>query len=298
MHPSSLRHRGWPAVAAVLGALASPSGAQEPLSGSQSHVAALPRSLAGGGVAVSASFRAETALAGPPLGETAASASFSARGGAVFLDGVLAPGPPVVLGVLPAVGDAGGGEPVEIVGFGFQAPGSGGTALLFGDLSAGDVAVASNTVVQATTPVGKSALGNPLAGVDVGLTNQLGADERARAFRYLPALELSAPAVVSGTVELALTAQPDGFAVLALGTSVPGFGVPLEHIDGALELVLNIHVLGGLAPVSDGERAYAFPIPDDPTLAGAVLELQAAWLGSLSPLAGSFTNRLEVPVLP
>jgi hypothetical protein len=177
-------------------------------------------------------------------------------------------------------------------------PASGVPLVEFGGSAAAYGGAISAACVEVTTPPGYGAAGNPKGPVDVRVTTALGSSARAGAFAFGPALTLDAPALVGGALDLRLRCEPGSFALLAVGQAVPGISVAIAPFTGALELVVATQALTGLKPAPQGELAYALQVPEDPAIAGIAIDFQALALSSLATPAGSFTNTLEVTLLP
>jgi len=277
-------------------ALAPRAFAQDALSGAEQHVLVASKTLAAGGLASSESFGLRLAVGDEGSSQRAQADGLSFIGGVAWLDGALGAGPPVLFQVVAASGEAQGGESVRALGFNFDAPGSGATAVTLAGELASDLFVSSNTSIELTTPPGTNVHGNPLGPVQVEVLNQLGAIAVPDAYDYLPSLTQRSEAQVGEALELLLHLSPPELAVLAIGIPVPGLAISNDLVaQGALEIPIGLQLLAGPAPVATSEHVYVLPVPANPGLAGKTVSFQAAALGAFD---GSFTNRLDVLITP
>jgi Tol biopolymer transport system component len=232
-----------------------------------------------------------------PSGGRLSSASYEVTVAVAGIPAALtAPGPPLVFGAAPYVGAAAGGETIAVHGFNLGA--AGGAAVELAGVPAPGVATTSNTVLAATSAPGTNPFGNPLGRGDVAVTTAAGAASLSDGFVYGPALSEDAPPRVGESYPLALHLDPGDLYQLALGTSLPGVAFPVAPLAGAAEIVTGIVLLTPLLPATADLVTLPLPIPDNPALVGLKVELQAAVITGLSPLAGTFTNRLETYVEP
>jgi hypothetical protein len=67
-------------------------------------------------------------------------------------------------------------------------------------------------------------------------------------------------------------------------------------LQGSLELLSPVILITGLKFTVAGQAAFPAPIQNDPGLIGVQFELQALSLTTVSPLGGTFTNRLVVSI--
>lgn len=287
------------AVPALLAALAAPPGlAQEGLSGSENHVATGRSTLSGGSRSTSASFAGEIAIGNGGWNQKTSSPSFTATSGVVLAKGPIGDGPPLFFGTVPGLGDKGGGTNTTGFGFALQSPGAGFTQVLFGGTPATNVMVTTNTTVTLTTPQGTNSFGNPLAITPVAVFNGLGISAVADGFNYLPSLTTLEVARLGQDFTMTLTTQTASLAILSIGFPVAGIALPIPGLDGSLELLANLSIIGPLSPILGGELDYEFQVPNDPNLVGKTAPFQAVAIDSLNPLDGSFTNVLNVTILP
>jgi hypothetical protein len=266
------------------------------VSGSESFVALAPVTPNASGNLASAAYRAHAVVGLAPSAAFASSGSFALQAGVVLTPPALAPGAPLVFGAAPGSGDKTGGEPVTVRGFAFDDGSGAATVHLGGGPVPG--AVASNTTIHVTTPPGAGALGNPLGPVAVTVSTALGTATRDDAFVYTPATVQVGEARVGQTLTLALDLPPASLRQLLFGGAIPGFGVPVPPLEGALEIVAPLIQLTPFALSPTGMETLSFPVPGDPALAGAVVPFQAVALTGLTPVAGSFTNRVDVAIQP
>jgi hypothetical protein len=161
------------------------------------------------------------------------------------------------------------------------------------------VQVIGNTRVRASLPVGVDGLANPLAYSSIAVTNAFGSGARERAFRFDPSLATGTVFRIGSTAELRIETEPFALYQVLLGGIFPDFGVPLPPYDGALVILSpTLSLTPLLVAPENGRVALPLPIPNDPTLVGAELNLQAFTLTGFAPLAGGFTNRLAPAILP
>jgi hypothetical protein len=151
--------------------------------------------------------------------------------------------------------------------------------------------------VSTTTPGGVDVFGNPTANVPVSVLNNLGGFNQPDAYVYLPALiQASDHALAGRELKLRVISTPGSFFLLAVGTSIPGFGLPIPPFDGALVIVSNLVPLTGLQFSPTGQDTLFFPLPKQ--LGGKTFEFQAISITDLVGPGGSFTNTVSVAVLP
>ena len=144
---------------------------------------------------------------------------------------------------------------------------------------------------------GSDALGNPLASVDVAVSNGLGSHAAADGFVFAPAIVATELARLGRDFEIGLRATPGALFVLGAGSSVPGFGIPIPPFGGSLEVVVNLVVLQTGVSSGDPEE-LVLPVPDDPALGGKAIDFQGFVLFDPLAPAGTFTNRLAVTLYP
>lgn len=278
-------------------ALASVSAAQSGISGSESHISPARNLPAAGARATSENFVAETEVASPQGGPASQSETYRFRGSATWSGSDLdAPGP-LVFGVATAqgtspIGDPGGGDPEILLGLGFQAPGSGVNTATIAGQSTGVAVALSDTELLVVTPSGTNAIGNPLARVDVGVSNSLGSSAAPDAYTYGPALVTEAPPKIGETFKLHLYGAPGALVDGFVGLSFPGISVPISPLGGAFDLALYFESPVSSAFLVTDTHTWALPIPNKTNLVGKTVEWQGYALSSLAPLAGSFTNRI------
>lgn len=244
---------------------------------------------------MNASFRAEWSLTAGFNADASTSESFALTGGAIFDDGTLAGGSPMVFGVSEQVGAPAGGESVTVFGFGFAEPGAGMTDVTVGALPAANVQVQGNTSLTLDTPPGVNAFSNPLGLGPVSATNALGTGRAAEGYAYLPALIEQGPTSFSvGEVRMWVVAEPGSICLLAYGKTVPGVAVPIAPYEGTLELTMGLKLLGGFSVAGDGIGRFVRPLPPTPSLAGLTIKFQALTVGA----PGSFSNVTPVLLQP
>lgn len=283
----------WTAALLLVGcALAPTISAQDALSGSEQHVLIARTTAAAGGAAGSESFGVRLALGDTGAAQRAGADGLTFTGGVAWLDGPIGAGPPVLFQVVASSGGASGGEAARALGFNFDAPGSGATLVMVADGVANGLAIPSNTTIEFTTPPGTNSFGNPLGSVEVEVLNLLGTAAIPGAYDYLPSISQEGEARIGEPLELVFRSTPSEFAILAVGTPIPGVAVPIPSFAGALEIPLGVQVLSGPDLVATGEHVYLLPVPDNPNLAGKTVSFQGATFGADS----SFTNRLDVLV--
>lgn len=266
--------------------------AQAGAAGSESHLSSARNLPAAAGSADSANYVAEVELAFASGGAPTSSENYRFRGGAVWTGTELSPSGPLVFGFADAVGDKDGGETRVLSGLGFQAPGAGAPSVSLGGANASAVNVLSDTELSLVTPAGVDAFGNPLARVDVALTNGLGTSTAADAFVYTPALQVPEAPRVGSSFEIELHAGPLEFQDLYYGLPIPGFALPVAGIDGAFDLLAFNSSPVSFAPSGGDITTWTLPVPATPTLVGQSIDWQAFSLDGLAPLSGSFTNRI------
>ena len=278
----------------LLSLFAAPAAAQEHgLSGSESYtmlVRALPSQA---GRAASANYEGALSFGLTSSGDQSASASYSMTTGIMAGDGTLGAGPPLVFALDPPMGTKDGGDAVSVIGANLQ--GTQGPTTVFFDGTPVVPLTTSETLVTLQTPIGVNNFGNPLGQIDVDVSHMDGSTTKDDGYVFKPAMLQDTPAQVGQSFQLSLEAEPGDFYVLYLGIS-QGIGIPLKNIDGALEILPPLFQLSPLSLTATGHKEFTFPLPDDGSLAGVVLEFQNIALTSLNPLAGSFTNKLDVLV--
>lgn len=263
--------------------------------GSESFIMVQPEASSGTEVSMNASFRAEWSLTTGFNADTSSSESFGLTSGAIFDDGTLTGGTPMVFGVSEQVGAAAGGESATVFGFGFAEPGAGTTDVVVGALPASNVQVQSNTSITLQTPAGVNAYANPLGLGPVAVTNAHGSHAAAEGYAFLPALIEQGPTSFAvGEARFWIVAEPGSICLLAYGQSVPGVAVPIAPYQGALELTVALKLLGGFSVASDGIGRFVRPLPPNPALAGLTIKFQALTVGS----PGSFSNVTPVLLQP
>ena len=284
----------------LMGALAATAPvaiAQSSISGSETRIDAGRDVVSGGGLGISASFFAESAIGNAVWAHAASSANFSAAGGVVWIEAPLGDGPPVVFQTVAPSGDKDGGDVVSVLGFNFTAGGAGSPTVEFGGSAASGVSVVSNTRLTATTPSGLDVNQNPLGPVAVGVANGLGNGSASDAFRYLPAVTVNKPVCVGGPYDATVhTTQPGSLAVLVYGIPFPPLTINVPPFEGNFVLVNNFKIMGQIKAAPAGFAEYVFPIPDNPALAGVVLDSQALSIDTFAPVGGSFSNVATITI--
>jgi hypothetical protein len=265
--------------------------AQELAIGSPSF-SALPLALPTGAAHTeSAQYTARAVVGDVPGGVVAQSAHYALRGGLAFSEYGDGPHAPLVFGAEPSSLPSLGGGPLTIHGLGF-----GGQSILAASLGGVPVAglgVQSDKLLAGTAGNGLSTFtGNPLGRTFVSVLGSNGVGVAPQAFTYFPALTLESPALAGANLELGLELGGFGFYVLALGTTIPGFGLPVPGLTGSLELVTNFLPLVEATPTFTGEAQYSVLVP--PVLAGITVHFQALIVTDFVPLTGQFTNSLGV----
>ena len=281
------------------GLLGSALAAQSGIAGASVTVSPARNLPAVGGISSSTSFAVESEIGFATGGPVASSTNFVFEGGAVWTGNGLAPVAPVVFGIASdfngpgAVGTAAGGQVEHVLGLGFQLPGAGATSVSLGGAPAPSVLVQSDNRIEITTPPGvDSPLGNPLAAVELSLTNNLGTSSVQDAYTFTPALAVGEQPRVGQTFRLHLLGEPGDFQDLYFGVPLPGFALPVAGIAGAFDLVaLSQSPVSATFAISN-DTSFLLPVPNSPSLVGQSIDWQGFSLNSLAPLGGSFTNRL------
>ena len=230
-------------------------------------------------------------------GEEAISPSYIIQNGVVWVDPTVGTGAPIVFGALPPTVDKDGGDTVTVYGFNFLLPPGGPLSIsVAGNPDTGTV-VTSNTTATTTVPQGVDALGNPLAFADIAVSNSLGTHTAKNGLIYTPALLQNNPARVGKTLKLQFLAEPGGFMDLgqSLGT---GPGVPFLPFDGVVELAQPYTLIVELLPVPSGEEFVQLPVPPLISLIGVTASFQSLAITQLAPLAGAFSNTIQVTIEP
>lgn len=259
--------------ATVLIALASSVGAQS-ITGSETHFIPGQTVPASGGRSLSFfGSSVEGTLGQVFAGQAAASANFQLQDGVVWMPPVGTP-EPIVAGVRHVVGDKDGGETYSVFGYNLQ--GSPLSVAFDGQPGTG-TAVVSNLEATTTTPDGTNSFTNPKGQVDVAVFNALGAHAANDAFVYGPALIEESQTKVGGRFQLRFQTTPGDFFFLAMGKSA-GIGVPVPQFEGLLRLIFNVQLVAQSVPVPTGSFLLDIPVPNDPVLAGGVVEFQAVSL--------------------
>jgi len=290
------RGAGLGALAVTLALSAGVTSAQTlAFAGSESYVAEAPSISGSAGYLTSTSFRATSSIEAVTCPATeSTSLNYRALGGA-GLFGAWASSAPIVFGVSGGLGSKDGGEAVTIFGRGFTEPGAGVANLDLAGAPLSGVSVSSNTTLTALTPAGVNPYGNPLALVDLDLTNQLGNSSARDAFAFGPSLIADTLPANGDDLVVSLHSAPGTVVVIAVGGPIPGFAIPMLQLDGALEVILNMTLVTPIMP-STGHTQVVLPIPSDPGLIGITANLQAAAIDNLVLLSGSFTNMLPIPI--
>lgn len=298
MHRHLLHSLAPAALLATVGAaqdlpLAAPPSAM----GSASHTALAPSLTSGGVDAASPAHRAEAALAGPlGAGYRASSAQFELRGGgASFAPPSLASSGPLLSAVEPRILRA-SGETVSLHGAGFA--GGGTPTVTFAGLPASSVVVVSDTQLTVDSPVLTNQYGNPLGPVDVRVTTSAGTVEVDQAAIASPAYLQTSPGRIGGTFTVTHMGQPGSTGIPSWATALPGVVIPIGGIGGAIELPIIFLTYDAETLDASGVSSSTYPIPDDPALIGAVLQFQTIIIDSIVPLVASFTNTVDVEILP
>ncbi|QDU65129.1 IPT/TIG domain-containing protein [Engelhardtia mirabilis] len=269
-----------------------------PLAMASASATAIAPSLTSGGVdADSPGHRAEAALAGPlGAGYRATSPLFELRGGgASFAAPVLASAGPLLAAVEPRILVA-SGDTVALYGAGFA---TGGTpAVTFAGLAASNVTVVSDTELSVDTPLLTNPFGNPLGPIDVRVTTAAGVAEVDQAAIASPAYVQTSPGRIGGNFTVTHMGQPGATGIPSWATALPGVVIPIGGIGGAIELPIIFFTYGAEILDASGVSSSTYPIPDDPALVGAVLQFQTIIIDSIVPLVASFTNTVDVEILP
>jgi len=271
--------------------------AQSPVSGGAQRALFAAESNAGGGAATGALHALQGAIGGSAAFGQSITGSSSIDCGPLASGAALEPAAPILFSVQPALGARAGGEEVLVLGFGFLAPPPEQLELRFAGALASALAPLGNTQLEAVTPPGSNAFGNPLGAVPVELASGLGQAQLANGFAYGPALLLDLPAALGSSCVLRFEGPPGGFGMLAIGYALPNFGLPLPPLQGAIEIIDFLNVLTSLLAAPSGTLRFEFPVPPDPLLLGQHYEFQMASITGFAPLAGGFTNRLRVEVV-
>lgn len=298
-NPALVRLLALPLLASLVAGLAAGLATAQSSSGSETRIALSQSALVGGGTSTSVSLTVEAGIGQPAVGARATSESFAVTSGVVATEPIVGTSEPLVFGTRAASGTKEGDDVVTIYGLNFTEPGAGAAAVQFDGVHAFPVAVVSNTRISARTPAGLDALGNPKAMAPVRVTNALGAANAGQGFLYTPALVQETPAQIGRVFRFHLWAEPLTFHVVAFGGAIPILPFSLNPFDGKLALATNPVLLTQLALTTSGYARYEFLLPDQPSLVGKSLQLQAlAITDVIPPLAGSFTNVLTVPFHP
>ena len=268
-------------------------------SGSESGLV-MAQGLAGaGGDSVSvANNKAYASLGQPLTGVPSESANFKMHSSVSFVVPEVITTGPILAGVRPGAGGFQGGQIADVFGFNFTEPAAGPLDVAFDGVLGGSTVVVTNLQASTVTPLGVGPLGNPKAAVTVDLANLLGTHSDDTGYAYVPALVEESLAVVGGTIQLQLLTFPGDSYFLVHGKSVPGVGIPLAPYDGALEVLLNVQVLASFAPTAGGTSLFQINIPNDPVLAGGILEFQALSVTDFLSGNAGFSNRREVHLHP
>lgn len=284
--------------------LGSPVQAQElPLAeppvllGSPGHLALTPRLAAGGATLASSQFTAVATLAGPlGTGYSASSAQFTLVGpGAVAPTDDLASQGPIVAAVEPRIVRY-SGEAVRVFGAGFS--GGGTPAVSFAGQPGGSVQVLSDRELSATSPVLVNAVGNPLGPVDVAVASALGSHSLNAASVASPGYVQTSPARLGSTFTVTHMGQPGSVGIPSWGQEIPGLVVPILPFDGVIELPQIFITYPAQVYDATGVAPTVYPIPNNPNLVGLTLQVQSLEVTSFEPLAGGFTNVVNLEVLP
>ncbi|MBL8695440.1 MAG: IPT/TIG domain-containing protein [Planctomycetes bacterium] len=296
-------------------ALASPGGAQVAQSGSYQL---LDWGFdGGGGGACSTGFAAHLAVAAPS-GAVQSSANFSIAIGPLQTADPKPTNAPVVFGVSPDCGPSLGGTQIQISGLNFDKFGAApSVTVTVGGAAAGGVNVQSDTVLLCTTPPGAAGR-QPIA-----VSSTFGSGSLVGAFQYTNDLVpygvgspgCSGPHLMGGNLcprintpgfEVTCTQAPPNALGLGIISNSPdlsgsdslGVGV-LFHVD-----FFTSTELYGTNFVSDGMGLgrTPVPVPNVPSLVGAVYYIQAywAWTGicALPPLDLSSSQGLQFTIAP
>jgi len=261
---------------------------------SEAHVAIATVQPAGAGRGASTTYVADVTAGLPSSGVELASAQYRAHLGTAATPAQLSSSGPLVFGAAPSYGAAPGGESVAVHGFNLAAV----PAVTLGGVPTTGASPVTNTVVAATTGPGTNGFGNPLGVGDVVVTTLAGTSAATDAFVYGPALAEDEPPRVGEPYALDVHLRAGDVFQIAVGASIPGVAAPVWPLAGAAEILVGVSFVTGLTAAPGDVVTLSLPVPANPSLAGAPLELQGAVLSSLSPLAGSFTNRLETTVEP
>lgn len=284
-------------VRALLPALltaATPLGAQA-VAGGENATAAAQSILASAGVVAGVDRVVEGGLAQTATGEAMSSASYRLESGVVWTSGPLGSDAPLVVGVRPGVGSKDGGEPVTVVGMNLDPLGAADVAFA-GELGSSATVTGSNTI-SVTTPAGVDLYGNPLAEVPVAVSHALGGHEAADAYAFLPAISVHGDVQVGRGFELSLATEPGALYWVAYGRSMPGSAVTIAPFDGALAVLFHLVVFdGGVSPT--GWKKLPLAVPDEPSLAGAPIDLQLLSITDLNTPAGAFSNSITITPRP
>ena len=278
---------------ACLALLAAPVAAQEPASGSESHVATASNQPAAAGESTSETHAVASEVGHPTAGPLATSANYRFESGAVLTGAGFSVPPlsrPVVFGVSDAHGTKAGGNLRTVFGFNFDVPNSFLTTVDFGSAAAAGIRVVDNTTIELTTPPGVSAIGNSFGAVDVAVTNLFGAAQADAAYVYEQGIYASDPPTLGQRFNLHLVTDTPALFFTVLGISQSGVSLPLTGFEGRFELVINPVSLPPTGLSLDGFGSYSLTIPPDPTLLGLPVEFQMLLLETINPTTGAWTN--------
>lgn len=269
--------------------------------GSRSRAAIFVEAVGGAGLLLSPGHRAELAatnLSGAVNGLL--SPTRSARGGALSVGSLPAPDA-VLFGVFPSEGSVFGGMTVEVLGLHL---GGASGILTFDGVPATMTVLTPSSALGATVPSGFDAAGLNRGSVPIRVEPLQGASsEVRRAFAYLPALELTRPALRGCDAELRIrTARtPSASALFALWAGPPAQTLlPIAGGCGVFAMQLLEPVIPAtFLDATTSTVALRFEIPDLPSFAGASFRVQAGFAeinGQSQSFTACLTNVLDIVI--
>lgn len=244
-------------------------------------------------------YTADSNLSQFGVGDEMSSATYIMQSGVSWIDPSITTNEPIIAGVRPGYGEWDGNEPIQVFGYNFSASGGGLLNVDLGSGAATAVNVISNVQASATSPQGTDPFGNPLAQVDVTVSNLNGTQTRPEAYLYDPAILELDFAFVGGTFDWVFYTNPgDGIDDLYFVTIKPTLFaggaavVPIGGLQGglALNLPTNFFLVNGVFVSPTGVDRLTTPIPNNPAFAGGSIFVQGAYLNSIFPLGGAFSN--------
>lgn len=269
------------------------------MSASESGFTPVQSLNAAGGLSLTVTGNQSTAsLSQLGTGAEATSTNYLLQDSVAWSPSVILPTGPIITGVREGSGDKDGGETVTVFGFNFDAVGAGIHDVQFDGNPGTNASVLSNTMISVQTPASLNSLGNTIGASSVTVTNSLGSDDTSDAFYFEPALVQATHAQLGRTLQLRLQTSEDAIPFYLFGLSIPDFGIATPPFDGQLECILQLlFVSTAIVPATAGVSVQKIPVPKTlPT--GVVLEFQALSIDDFTLTSGSWSNRVEVTILP